>query len=105
MPYCKVILLDECNCKVAGLEPSTIRKCVNALKFVLPHARHLPSVKLGRWDGTVAFFSVGYAFEFFDTSLLMRLKTSVHSVLACAKLKTINNNEHADKKVFFIVKF
>lgn len=59
MPYCKVILLDEVNCKIAGLEPPTIRKCINALKFVLPHARHLPSVKLGRWDGTVAFFSVG----------------------------------------------
>lgn len=59
MPYCKIILQDEVNCKVAGLEPATIRKCINALKFTIPNARHLPAVKLGRWDGTVAFFSVG----------------------------------------------
>jgi len=30
-----------------------------ALKFVIPNARHMPSVKLGRWDGTVSFCSTG----------------------------------------------
>lgn len=56
---CVITLLDEVNCTVKGMEPPTVRKCVNALKFEVPNARHLPSVKLGRWDGKVSFFSVG----------------------------------------------
>jgi superfamily II DNA or RNA helicase len=59
MPACIITLLDEVNCKIKGLEPSTIRKCVNALKFIIPHARHTPAFKAGRWDGKVGFFSVG----------------------------------------------
>jgi superfamily II DNA or RNA helicase len=34
---------------------------VNALKFFVPYAVHLPSYKLGRWDGTVSFCSVAGA--------------------------------------------
>lgn len=56
---CVITLLDEVNCTVRGMEPPVVRKCVNALKFEVPNARHLPSVKLGRWDGKVSFFSVG----------------------------------------------
>ena len=52
-------LLDEVNCKISGLEPVDIRKCVNTLKFEDPKARHTPAVRLGRWDGKVNFFSVG----------------------------------------------
>lgn len=59
MPTCKITLLDEVNCKVHEIEPPTIRRCINSLKFMIPHARHLPSYKLGRWDGTVSFFSAG----------------------------------------------
>ena len=59
MSACKIVLLDEVNCKVRDIEPATIRRCINALKFTIPHARHLPSYKLGRWDGTVSFFSAG----------------------------------------------
>jgi len=59
MKKCLITILDEVNCKLTGLEPATIRKCVAALKFTVPNARFLPSVRLGRWDGKVSYFSVG----------------------------------------------
>lgn len=59
MRSCTVEILDEVNCKIRDLDVKTRRKCVNELKFRLPYAHHLPAVKLGRWDGTVGFFTVG----------------------------------------------
>ena len=56
---CKIVLKDEVNCKVEGLATSTRRKCMDKLKFFLPYAYHVPAYKLGRWDGTVQFFSMG----------------------------------------------
>jgi len=41
------------------LELSTRQKLVNKFKYVVPHARYLPAVRLGRWDGKVAFFQLG----------------------------------------------
>ena len=56
---CKIVIKDEVNCKVEGLATSTRRKCMDKLKFFLPYAYHVPAYKLGRWDGTVQFFSMG----------------------------------------------
>ena len=56
---CKIILKDEVNCKVEGLDLQTRRKCEQKLKFFLPYARHVPAYKLGRWDGCVGFFTMG----------------------------------------------
>jgi superfamily II DNA or RNA helicase len=56
---CVVEIHDEVNCRVTGLDARTNRKLVSALKFKLPHARHLPNVKMGRWDGCMDFYSVG----------------------------------------------
>jgi len=56
---CKIILKDEVNCKVEGLDLQTRRKCEQKLKFFLPYARHVPAYKLGRWDGCVSFFTMG----------------------------------------------
>ena len=56
---CKIVLKDEVNCKVEGLATSTRRKCMDKLRFFLPYAYHVPAYKLGRWDGTVQFFSMG----------------------------------------------
>jgi superfamily II DNA or RNA helicase len=47
------------NIKVEGLSVETRRKIVNKLKFDLPYARHMPAYKLGRWDGTKTYFSIG----------------------------------------------
>ena len=59
MSSCKLIIRDEVNIKFEGLELETRRKIANKLKYELPYARHMPAFKLGRWDGTVAFFGIG----------------------------------------------
>jgi len=56
---CKLTIRDEVNIKVDGLSVETRRKIVNKLKFDLPYARHMPAYKLGRWDGTKTYFSIG----------------------------------------------
>jgi superfamily II DNA or RNA helicase len=56
---CKIIIRDEVNIKIDGLAIETRRKIVNKLKFDLPYARHMPAFKLGRWDGTKTYFSIG----------------------------------------------
>jgi superfamily II DNA or RNA helicase len=57
--HCKIIVRDEVNCKIAGLDLDTRRRLVAKFKYEVPYARHLPSVKLGRWDGKVAYFNLG----------------------------------------------
>ena len=59
MSKCTIIIKDEVNVKLEGLDPSTRRKCSDKLKYFLPHAFHMPAYKLGRWDGTVRFCDVG----------------------------------------------
>jgi superfamily II DNA or RNA helicase len=56
---CKLIIKDEVNIKVEGLELTTRKKLSNKFKFEIPWARYQPSYRLGRWDGTVQFFSIG----------------------------------------------
>ena len=59
MPNCKLIIRDEVNIKFEGLSLEARRKLANKFKFEVPWARYQPSYRLGRWDGTVAFFGVG----------------------------------------------
>lgn len=59
MPNCKLIIKDEVNIKFEGLSLEARRKLANKFKFEVPWARYQPSYRLGRWDGTVAFFGVG----------------------------------------------
>ena len=59
MATCKLIIEDEVNIKIEGLEVDVRRKLSNALKFEVPYARYMPQYKLGRWDGKVAFFGIG----------------------------------------------
>ena len=56
---CKLIIEDEVNIKIEGLDVDVRRKLSNALKFEVPYAKHMPQYKLGRWDGKVAFFGIG----------------------------------------------
>ena len=55
----KLIIKDEVNVKFEGLDLTTRRMLVNKFKFVLPYARYLPAVRLGRWDGCTNFFTLG----------------------------------------------
>jgi superfamily II DNA or RNA helicase len=59
LPNCKLIIRDEVNIKFEGLSLEARRKLANKFKFEVPWARYQPSYRLGRWDGTVAFFGVG----------------------------------------------
>ena len=59
MSLCKIIIQDEVNCKLANLDLNVRKKLVNQFKFEIPGARYLPAVRLGRWDGKVAFFNLG----------------------------------------------
>jgi superfamily II DNA or RNA helicase len=54
-----ILIKDEVNCKIQNLDLSTRQKLAKRFKIEVPHARHLPAVKLGRWDGKIAFFQLG----------------------------------------------
>ena len=59
MASCRLIIEDEVNIKLEGVDVDVRRKLANALKFEVPYARYMPQYKLGRWDGKVAFFGIG----------------------------------------------
>ena len=59
MSSCKLIIRDEVNIKFEGLSLEARKKLANKFKYEVPWARYQPSYRLGRWDGTVAFFGVG----------------------------------------------
>ena len=56
---CNIIIRDEVNVKLEGLDLTTRRELVSKYKYDIPHARYLPAVRLGRWDGKQAFFQLG----------------------------------------------
>lgn len=55
----KIIIKDEVNCKIEGLELNTRRKLQRKFEVEIPHARYLPSVRLGRWNGKTSYFDLG----------------------------------------------
>ena len=54
-----IIIRDEVNIKIEGLELDARRALVNAFKYDVPGARYLPAVRLGRWDGKISYFQLG----------------------------------------------
>ena len=58
MATCRLIIEDEVNIKLEGLEVDVRRKLANALKFEVSYARYMLQYKLGRWDGKVAFLGI-----------------------------------------------
>jgi superfamily II DNA or RNA helicase len=59
MRQATLIIRDEVNVKIEGLELDARRTLVNRFKYDIPYARYLPAVRLGRWDGKVSFFQLG----------------------------------------------
>jgi superfamily II DNA or RNA helicase len=59
MSSCKLVIKDEVNVKFENLDLKWRQKLHNKFKYQVPYAFHLPSVKLGRWDGKIAFFGLG----------------------------------------------
>ena len=59
MKRCTIQIRDEVNIKIEGLDLDARKSLVNAFKYENPAARYLPAVRLGRWDGKVAYFQLG----------------------------------------------
>ena len=59
MKQATIILRDEVNIKIEGLELDVRKALVNAFKYENPTARYMPAVRLGRWDGKIAYFQLG----------------------------------------------
>jgi superfamily II DNA or RNA helicase len=55
----RLVIKDEVNIKLEGLELEARRKLANTFKYFAPYARYHPAYKLGRWDGTVSLFGLG----------------------------------------------
>jgi superfamily II DNA or RNA helicase len=51
-------ILDEVNCQFVGLPPEIRNYLHNKSKIFNPANKFIPSVRLGRWDGKVPFFSI-----------------------------------------------
>lgn len=59
MKECKVIVKDEVNVKLEGLELGDRKTLMKMFEYEIPGARYLPAVRLGRWNGKVSYFSLG----------------------------------------------
>jgi superfamily II DNA or RNA helicase len=59
MKSATIVIKDEVNIKIEGLDLDARKALVKAFKYELPYARHMPAVRLGRWDGTVSYFQLG----------------------------------------------
>jgi superfamily II DNA or RNA helicase len=58
MRQAKIIIKDEVNCKVEGLELDCRRALMRKFEHEVPGARYLPAVRLGRWNGKVSYCSL-----------------------------------------------
>ena len=59
MKQCKLIIHDEVNLKLEGLELADRKALMKNFELDVPGARYLPSVRLGRWNGKTSYFSLG----------------------------------------------
>jgi superfamily II DNA or RNA helicase len=59
MALARLIIKDEVNVKIEGLDLHERKELSNMFKYEIPGARYLPAVRLGRWDGKIAFFQMG----------------------------------------------
>jgi superfamily II DNA or RNA helicase len=59
MKTCKLIIKDEVNVKLEGLELAERKALMKMFEYDVPGARYLPAVRLGRWNGKVSYFSLG----------------------------------------------
>lgn len=59
MKLATIIITDEVNIKIPDLDLDTRKDLVKNFKYEVPGARYQPAVRLGRWDGKVAYFQLG----------------------------------------------
>jgi superfamily II DNA or RNA helicase len=58
MREAKIIIKDEVNCKIEGLELDCRKALMRKFEHEVPGARYLPAVRLGRWNGKVSYCSI-----------------------------------------------
>ncbi|MGA1048141.1 MAG: hypothetical protein ACO3UU_09025, partial [Minisyncoccia bacterium] len=58
MREAKIVIRDEVNCKIEGLELDCRKALVRKFEHEVPGARYLPAVRLGRWNGKVSYCSL-----------------------------------------------
>jgi len=58
MRQAKIIIKDEVNCKIEGLELDCRKALMKKFEHEVPGARYLPAVRLGRWNGKVSYCSL-----------------------------------------------
>ena len=61
MKQCKLIIKDQVNVKLEGLDLADRKTLMKMFEYDIPGARYLPSVRLGRWNGKVSYCSLGGA--------------------------------------------
>jgi superfamily II DNA or RNA helicase len=59
MKQATIVIRDEVNIKIEGLDLDTRKALVKAFKYEDPTARFRPAYRLGRWDGKVGFVQLG----------------------------------------------
>ncbi|MDB4378557.1 DEAD/DEAH box helicase family protein [bacterium] len=59
MKTATLVVKDEVNVKIEGLDLEARKRLSNKFKYEVPYARYLPAVRLGRWDGKVSYFQLG----------------------------------------------
>jgi len=59
MKQANIVIKDEVNIRIEGLDLDVRKALVTAFKYDVPYARYLPAVRLGRWDGKVSYFQLG----------------------------------------------
>lgn len=59
MATARLLIKDEVNVKIEGLDLHERKELSNKFKYDIPGARYLPAVRLGRWDGKVSYFQLG----------------------------------------------
>lgn len=58
MALATIVVKDECNIKILGLEPYTRKRLSDKFKFKLPGAYFMPATRLWNWDGMISFFQI-----------------------------------------------
>ncbi len=56
MPTAKLVITDQVNVKFKGLDPEALDRCQEVLAFYVPGFVHMPSYKIGHWDGKIRLF-------------------------------------------------
>ena len=72
----KLIIKDEVNIKFQNLPLDVRKKLANKFKYVVPHAKYHPAYRLGRWDGTVSYFTIGGTGYIYQLEEILKILSS-----------------------------